>query len=109
MDVIDATSANCCVHCLRQGRTFVETLRHVALECGAYQECRQTISELLAKTPLEIFTIRRDFWTLSEIRNLVRFFEDILLQRRNEWGYHGGKARKRMSAEAARLWAVDVD
>ena len=45
----------------------------------------------------------------ERIPTYIRFFEDISLARRSEWGLHSGKTRKRMLAEALQRWAIDVD
>ena len=67
------------------------------------------ITELLSKAPTKIFALNRDFWTWRDLSGLIRYFEDIILARRSEWGIHNSKARKRMQEESLQRWPIGVD
>ena len=103
----DATRQTCCVHCLKSGTRIAETLKPVSFECAEYEDIRAPIQHLLAEEGEKVFNLQRDAWGWSQLREIMRFFTEMLQQRAHEWGRPGPRAEQRMQQEADILWDLE--
>ena len=104
-EVEEPTNLTCCLHCLRDGVKTPETLRHFALECAANEESRKGIAKILHKDAAGIFLICRNKWSWAEIRQITRFFNEVLRIRNKPWRTLEFRTREaRIQEEVDSLW-----
>ena len=104
-DVPQATPWMCCLNCLRGGIKTPETLRHIAFECSAYDECRKGIAKIIHENGGGIFSICRNNWSWTEIRKITRFFYEVLRIRDKQWAVPIKSAvEKLIQEEVDSLW-----
>jgi hypothetical protein len=85
-DEVEATRTSCCLPCLEKGRKIAETLRHVTFDCPAYGGCRRGIARQIHVNPGDVFILCRNVWRWAEIRQIAKFFQELMNARGHEWG-----------------------
>ena len=104
-DALVATRTSCCLHCLRLGHRTAETLRHVTLECEAYEGCRKPVAKIIHENTGDMFTLCRDIWPWAELRKLAKLFHEIITVRDHGRSAHGPRhAHLHVQAEVDAIW-----
>jgi hypothetical protein len=80
------TPYSCCHFCLEQGLKTNDTLRHVTFVCPAYAESRMSIARIIHQNPNQLFIICRKYWSWAEIRQITKFFHEVVQRRAKPWG-----------------------
>ena len=106
-DTPSPSELNCCIFCLSQGVRVAETLEHVVLSCGGYDELRSSLHLRLGRSPslFELTAHSRDVWSFSELKSVRRFFVDIDHARSRHHRVLGGCSKKSICAYVQSEWA----
>ena len=106
-DMPAPTKLNCCIFCLSQGVRVAETLEHVVMSCGGYDEPRACLHLRLGRSLSmgELTAYSRDVWSFSELKSIRRFYVDVDHARSRHHRFLGGCSKKSLSALVQSEWA----
>ena len=102
---VGVTVNNCCVYCLEEGHTVLESLVHVVFLCPSYDRVRQRIVELgVLERGLSVFSFHRNVWRFKELMAIGFFLNDLWSTRLALAGGRPRKARQHLQLRAEASW-----